>query len=212
MNLRTEVKLYPIEQIRPYEQNAKIHPPEQIEKLAAQILKMGWDQPIVVDPDMTIIKGHGRYAAALKLELKEVPVIVTDLTKEQARVARIADNRLAQVPWDDEILKMELQAISDTDGADLDFTAFEMDELKLFLGLDHGNISNQPAAPAEGPAPEQAPVSHVRMLQLYFNDETHPEFLTKLTALMHSFGKQNLTDACLEVVREAHSVKFPPQS
>ena len=89
------VRMVEINKIIPYDSNVKIHDDEQIEKLANNIKKFGFDQPIVVDKDNVIIKGHGRRLACLKLGLDRVPVIVRDdLTKEEADAARLSDNRV----------------------------------------------------------------------------------------------------------------------
>ncbi len=99
--------------IKPYEKNAKKHPKEQIEALAAQITAHGFDVPIVVDAQGVIIKGHGRWAALKKLGRKDAPVIVrTDLSEAQAKAARLADNKLGEVGYDfgllaDEMLELE---------------------------------------------------------------------------------------------------------
>ncbi|MCV5918272.1 ParB N-terminal domain-containing protein, partial [Escherichia coli] len=63
------VELRPLDWLKPYERNAKLHPPDQVRRLAATIRAHGWDQPIVVEPDGTIIKGHGRRLAAIELGL-----------------------------------------------------------------------------------------------------------------------------------------------
>lgn len=92
----------------PYVKNAKIHTPEQIDKIAGQIAAFGFDQPIVVDKNNVIIKGHGRREAAMRLGMQSVPVIVSTLDEYQAMAARIADNKVAEAPWDPELLKFDL--------------------------------------------------------------------------------------------------------
>lgn len=107
-----KIELWPIDRIEPYAKNAKIHPDEQIERLAAVIKSQGWDQPIVVDRDGVIIKGHGRRLAALKLGLTEVPVIVRrDLTPAQADAARISDNAVVGLQFDTKVMQDELQRL-----------------------------------------------------------------------------------------------------
>ena len=104
-----KIEIWPVEKLVPYEQNIKKHPPEQIAKLVAAIKATGWDQPIVVDKDGSIIKGHGRRLAALELKLTSVPVVVRrDLTPEQVKAARINDNRAAISDIDTEMLRLEL--------------------------------------------------------------------------------------------------------
>lgn len=121
------------DEITPYIQNTKKHPQEQIDKIAGQIANFGFDQPIVVDKDRVIIKGHGRREAALQLGLKKVPVIVaSDLSRSEANAARIADNRVAQSDWDVDMLKLEFGALLE-DEFDMDLTGFDDDELAKIM-------------------------------------------------------------------------------
>jgi ParB/RepB/Spo0J family partition protein len=113
-------------ELKPYEHNNLKHPANQIEKLCKQIEAHGFDVPIVVDANNVIIKGHARHAAAKKLKLKTVPVIVrADLTPEQCAAARLADNKLSELA---EIDMVAIQAELDSLKAinfDLDLTAFD---------------------------------------------------------------------------------------
>jgi hypothetical protein len=139
--LRGEV--WDIDRIVPYEQNAKIHDRDQVKRIVKSIQEFGFDVPIVVDKDGVIIKGHGRRLAAIEMGLKRVPVVVRDdLTPEQVRAARLADNRAAISGLDNEILRKELESLDfdlggifdkkeitfvTADLADLDETAFVQD-------------------------------------------------------------------------------------
>ena len=107
----TKIELWPTAQLKPYEKNAKIHPPKQVQALAKIIEKHGFDQAIVVDRDGIIIKGHGRLEAAKHLGLKKVPVVVRDdLTPAQVRAARIADNTIAEMgKWDSDLLASDVR-------------------------------------------------------------------------------------------------------
>jgi len=131
MDAKTEVTMWPVDELIPYTNNPKQHPDEQIQKLASSIKNYGWDQPIVVDGDGEIIKGHGRLQAAERLNLTEVPVIERpDLTDAQAKAARIADNKTAESAWDDELLAVELEQIDATFSAEqLGFDGPELDDL-----------------------------------------------------------------------------------
>lgn len=137
-------QLMPIEDVLPYEGNAKVHDEAQVAKIATSIEQFGWDQPIVVDKDGVIIKGHGRRLAAIKLGLREVPVLVrSDLTPAQVKAARIADNRVALGGIDQDILKQELSELfSDTDvgfsASDLGFDDVEIES--LFAGIDMSDV------------------------------------------------------------------------
>ncbi len=98
----------------PYTNNAKEHPDEQVKKIASSIKNYGWDQPIVVDEENEIIKGHGRLQAANLLGLDEVPVITRDdLTDAEKKASRIADNKTAESAWLEDELTTELDMLVD---------------------------------------------------------------------------------------------------
>ena len=113
----TQVKL---SAIHPYNKNAKLHDKKQIKNISKSIEQYGWTQPLVLDRNNEIVIGHGRFYAAQLLKLKEVPcVYVTDLTDEQVRALRVADNKLNESAWDMKLLAEEI------DG--LDFGEIELD-------------------------------------------------------------------------------------
>lgn len=113
----------PINELRPYENNAKKHPREQIANIALSLERYGWKQPVVIDPSGVIIIGHGRVQAAQSSKLMRsqlVPCIMADdLTPEQIDELRIVDNKSAEAPWDTDILAAELQRV--------DLSAFNFD-------------------------------------------------------------------------------------
>ena len=116
------------DELIPYGNNPKEHPDEQVDKIASSIKNYGWDQPIVVDGDNEIIKGHGRLQAAKKLQLDQVPVIKrTDLSESEIRAARIADNKTAESQWDIDQLGLEFELIDESplDFADTGFSELE---------------------------------------------------------------------------------------
>lgn len=97
--------------LKPYYQNVKQHDKKNVSTIAKLLKKYDFDQPIVVDADHVIIKGHGRYMAALYLNKKLVPVIIRDdLTPAQVKAARISDNRLFELGQiNDDMVRAELQ-------------------------------------------------------------------------------------------------------
>lgn len=111
----------------PYTKNAKTHPKRQIEALKEGIKTFGFDQPIVVDKNLVIIKGHGRTLAALELGLDEVPVVVRDISSRDAKFLRVADNEVATGPWDGVALTHEARDLAGT-GFDLSLLGFELGE------------------------------------------------------------------------------------
>lgn len=115
-----------VDEIKPYEKNAKKHPPEQVEHIANSIKEFGYQQPLVVDKDNVLVIGHGRLLASKKLGIEKVPVVRADeLTEEQIKGLRLVDNKLNESEWDFDLLNEELDSILDLDmgefGFDLDF-------------------------------------------------------------------------------------------
>ncbi len=127
------IDLRPIDSIRPYPGNPRQNE-AAVESVAASLREYGFRQPIVVDGDGVIIVGHTRYKAAQKLGLAQIPVhVATDLTADQVRAYRIADNQSATIAtWDFDLLPIELGALQDT-GYDLTILGFDPDELTRLL-------------------------------------------------------------------------------
>jgi ParB-like chromosome segregation protein Spo0J len=119
---------------------------------AASIREFGFRVPVVVDPGGVIICGHTRWKAAKKLQLAKVPVhVATDLTPEQIKACRIADNKTAELAeWDFDQLRIE---IADLQGADfnLDVLVFDDDELTRLLGGDNDMVTDGQADPDSVP-------------------------------------------------------------
>ena len=102
-----------VEQLKPYEKNAKKHDKKQIELIANSIKEFGFDSPIIVDKNNVIIAGHGRLEGAKLLGLDEVPVIRKEnLTEEQVKAYRLADNKIAESEWDMGLAVDELKELS----------------------------------------------------------------------------------------------------
>ena len=157
MHAATKIELREIGTIKPYEKNAKRHPKEQIEKLAAIIKRHGFDQPIVVDSAGVIIKGHGRLLASKQLGLKKVPVLVrSDLSPAQVREARIADNRVSELgSWDDELLAEDMREALAlfADDFDADLLGLKASFVEAHVRM-HGEIEED-----EIPEPPKNPIT-----------------------------------------------------
>jgi len=117
----------PIDEIIPYVRNNKIHSDSQIKMIAASIKEFGFKNPVIVDTDNNIIAGHGRILAAEVLKLEQIPCIIADdLTPNQIKAYRIADNKLASLAeWDEEMLSLEL---SDLQEVNIDFETIGFDD------------------------------------------------------------------------------------
>ena len=114
--------------ITPYSLNAKKHPKKQIEQVANSIKEFGMNQPIVVDKFGVIIVGHGRYEACKSLGWSEEEIFkhvkIVDLTEEQAKAYRLADNKLNESDWDMNLVVEELKGLSNEM---LELTGFDSD-------------------------------------------------------------------------------------
>ena len=123
--------------LKPYERNARKHSDKQITKIASSMSRFGCKNPILVDKNDTIIAGHGRWAAAKKLGMTEVPTICLEhLSPDEVRAYIIADNKLAELAgWDRDILAIELQHLSSLDlDFDVEITGFDAGEIDFIIG------------------------------------------------------------------------------
>ena len=134
------IEQWPVDRLIPYARNARTHTEEQVAQVAASIVEFGWTNPILVAGDGIIIAGHARLAAARKLKMTEVPVIILDhLNETQRRALVLADNRLAMsAGWDEEMLRVELQALKE-ESFDLDLVGFTDEEIEEILAPDETN-------------------------------------------------------------------------
>src|SRR6516165_7419613 len=150
-----QVELWPIEKLIPYANNPRLHSAADIERIVASILKWGWTNPVLVDEQGVLIAGHGRVAAAGRLGLKSIPVIVArGWSEEEKQAYRLADNELAaRGSWDPDLLRSELGDLKFS-GFDLDLIGFEPDRLdEILRGLRSSGLSDPDSVPdAFGPA------------------------------------------------------------
>lgn len=122
-----EVVQVPTDDLLEYQNNAKLHPSEQIDQIASSIEEFGFNSPILAwhndDGEPEIVAGHGRLMAARKLGLEELPVVFLDhMSEEQRRAYVLVDNQLTMNSgFDMSILQGELEAITDIDMARYDF-------------------------------------------------------------------------------------------
>jgi ParB-like chromosome segregation protein Spo0J len=104
-----------IDKLIPYANNAREHDDKQIAQIAGSIREYGFNNPILIDENNTLIAGHGRLYAAMKLELKDVPCIrLPHLTELQKKAYILADNKIAlNSHWNASMLDLELRALQD---------------------------------------------------------------------------------------------------
>lgn len=124
-----DIILRSLDEIRPYENNPRFND-EAVDAVAASIKEFGFKVPIVLDAEGVIVAGHTRWKAARKLGIEEVPCVVADdLTPEQIKAFRLADNKVSELAdWNEEALAEELSGIMDIDMTAFGFDGLEEDE------------------------------------------------------------------------------------
>ena len=131
-----KVEMWAVENLVPYVRNARQHPPEQIDQIAASMQRFGFTIPMLVAEDGTVIAGHGRLMAAAQLGLAEVPVMVArGWSEEDRRLYTLADNRLAEIAeWDPEMLRIEIGELREDFGIeDMGLIGFSAEDLAELL-------------------------------------------------------------------------------
>ena len=179
MNQSLKIEYIPIEDIKPYENNAKLHPQEQIQQIKNSILEFGFDDPIAVWKDNVIIEGHGRLIAAQELGYKEIPVIRLDnLTDEQRRAYTLVHNQLTMNSgFDIEMLNIELGGIDRIDMSDFGF------EFEPSFGDSAPVEAAEDDFEAELPEEPQSKLGDIYQLgrhRLMCGDSTDPAVIDKL--------------------------------
>lgn len=136
------VTFLPIGQIHASADNPRSHKDRQIKALAKSIQSFGFNMPIAVDAQGTVLAGHARLEAAKRLGMEKVPVICLDhLSAEQAKAFMIADNRLSEMSsWDGQLLRVHLKELSAVDlDFDLEAIGFTMGEIDLWIEGEEGD-------------------------------------------------------------------------
>jgi DNA modification methylase len=132
-----QVEQISIEKLIPYVNNARTHSDAQVAQIAASIKEFGFNNPVLIADDNSIIAGHGRVMAARKLGKETVPAVkLSHLTEMQRKAYILADNKLAlNADWDNSLLAIELADLKDL-GFDTDLTGFSADEIAALMPVE----------------------------------------------------------------------------
>ncbi|HKQ49707.1 MAG TPA: DNA modification methylase [Phycisphaerae bacterium] len=149
-----QIEMMPIDAVREYQKNPRVISEEAIAAVAQSIKSFGFKVPVILDADGVLIAGHSRIRAARSLGLKEVPAIrATDLTPEQIKAFRIADNQVGTLSkWDFDLLPIEMAELKDVN---IDWGSFGFDADQLAVIFDPG-VKQGLTDPDEIPAPPDA--------------------------------------------------------
>lgn len=180
-----------LSEIKPYENNAKKHPKEQIEQIKKSIQEFGMCDPIAIDENNVIIEGHGRYIALQQLGYKEIDCIrIENLTEEQKRAYILVHNKLTMnTGFDMEKLEKEIEQIKSIDMSYFDFDLYP-EEIEL-------------------PEVETEDQEEIYRMTLNFSEEQFQEVQEAIEIIevtrkeLHSFGNKNKSSNLLnEVIYE----------
>lgn len=184
--------------ITPYENNPRNND-EAVEPVMNSIKQFGFKVPIVIDKDNIIVAGHTRYKAAKKMGLKKVPCIVADdLTDEQVKAFRLADNKVSEIAtWDFNVLELELSNIEEIDMSDF---SFEIEGIE-------DNFDTEFELPDED-------VPSTRTITLSLSEEQYQiamsciDYITEKDLIKNTFGNANKkSNALFEVIYEWAELK-----
>lgn len=176
-----EIVMMNIDEIIPYENNPRKND-DAVEAVANSIKNFGFKSPIVVDANKVIVNGHTRLKASKLLGLTMVPVIIaSDLTEEQCRALRLADNKTAEIAsWDKKLLIQELESI-DWEGLEMDMTDFGFDNIfnSKPQEVTHDDFEEGQYIPAT-PYSMQGDVYLLGRHRIMCGDSTNPEMVKTL--------------------------------
>lgn len=138
-----EMKMVKITDLKPYENNAKIHSDYQVGLIVESIKEFGFINPVLIDEDNNVIAGHGRIEAAKRLNLDKLPTIsVSGLTETEKQAYIIADNRLGEIAaWDNRLIAEELKSLKESD-FNTEVTGFSVDDIDFSFLEDKAEKGN----------------------------------------------------------------------
>ena len=175
--MKLEVEYISIDDIKPYEKNAKIHTEEQIEQIKKSIQEFGMNDPIGIWRDNIIIEGHGRLMACKELGMQEVPVIrLDDLTDDQRKAYTLIHNQTTMnTGFDLDILNEELASI-DLDMSDFGFDEIELDDIEEEQEI----VEDEVPEVSEEPKAKLGDIYQLGNHRLMCGDSTSEEDVSKL--------------------------------
>ncbi|MEI7673021.1 MAG: ParB/Srx family N-terminal domain-containing protein, partial [Deltaproteobacteria bacterium] len=205
-----KIEMKPLDSLSKYDTNPKAHPPEQVAKIADSIAEFGFLVPLVIDSQGVIVAGHGRYLAAELMGLPEVPTIdAGNLSADQLRAFRIADNKVAESDWLEDALQEELHALHAA-GYDINLTGFSLEDI---TGADDELERRIMAEPEHTAHDENGVVDFTRQIQDRISEiaAADPHRFEKAQAIVLPLRKgsrdcfllvdQNCSDAIRELKR-----------
>ena len=181
-----KVKQTKLKDLKPYENNPRLHSELQIIQIATSIKEFGFINPILADEKNMILAGHGRFLASQRLELDKVPVVVVEgLSEAQKKALVIADNKIASnSEWDEDLLWEEIRKLNEL-GFDIKKLAFE--EMEVLPMIDPNVVSDLTGEWEDMPEFTEDDKTAFRTILVHFTCEEDVDKFSKLV-------KQSFTD------------------
>ena len=181
-----KVKQTKLKDLKPYENNPRLHSELQIIQIATSIKEFGFINPILADEKNMILAGHGRFLASQRLELDKVPVVVVEgLSEAQKKALVIADNKIASnSEWDEDLLWEEIRKLNEL-GFDIYKLAFE--EMEVLPMIDPNVVSDLTGEWEDMPEFTEDDKTAFRTILVHFTCEEDVDKFSKLV-------KQSFTD------------------
>lgn len=200
-----KIDLIPVGKIKPYRNNAKLHPDYQIEEIVNSIKLFGFKDPLALDKDFEIIEGHGRYFAAKKLGMEELPcMIFEDMTDAKKYLYSIVHNKLTMnTGFNENLLQQELEKISvDIDFEDFDFESvgIEFEPVDIDnLDIEYNELAEKNKDTMRTPA-QKIPVRVGNYLFMIENRKDVADALADMTEEKKEELKEALTEVIIEIL------------
>ena len=181
-----KVKQTKLKDLKPYENNPRLHSELQIIQIATSIKEFGFINPILADEKNMILAGHGRFLASQRLELDKVPVVVVEgLSEAQKKALVIADNKIASnSEWDEDLLWEEIRKLNEL-GFDINKLAFE--DMEVLPMIDPNVVSDLTGEWEDMPEFTEDDKTAFRTILVHFTCEEDVDKFSKLV-------KQSFTD------------------
>ena len=181
-----KVKQTKLNDLKPYENNPRLHSELQIIQIATSIKEFVFINPILADEKNMILAGHGRFLASQRLELDKVPVVVVEgLSEAQKKALVIADNKIASnSEWDEDLLWEEIRKLNEL-GFDINKLAFE--EMEVLPMIDPNVVSDLTGEWEDMPEFTEDDKTAFRTILVHFTCEEDVDKFSKLV-------KQSFTD------------------
>lgn len=180
MKNKLKIEMLPIDELHAYENNAKLHPQEQIDQIVKSMQEFGNNDPIAIDENNRIIEGHGRLLALKQMGETEAPIIrLKHLTEEQKKAYILVHNQLTlNTGFDEELLRAELESIVDIDMGEY---GFDLDIIELAEEpADVEEDSDFDTTPPEEPKSKPGDLYQLGRHRLLCGDSTSLDDVEKL--------------------------------